>query len=166
MKKVLVILFILLAAGSGCGYTLKTTPPHGLETIHVETFKNETYEPGLEIDLTNGILSRFLFDGSLRVTGEKEADAVLRGRLTKFVREPLRYTSTEEIEEYRLVLAVALSLWDTRTQTVLWEEKNFVGDTSFFVSGPLAKSEEKARQEAISRLARRIVDRTVEEWPE
>ena len=166
MKKVPVLLFILLAAGPGCGYTLKTTPPHGLETVYVETFKNGTYEPGLEIDLTNGILSRFLFDGTLRVTGKEEADAILRGNLTKFVREPLRYTSTEEIEEYRLVLTVDLSLWDSRTQTVLWEEKNFVGDTSFFVTGPLAKSEEKAREAAIAKLARRIVDRTVEEWPE
>jgi len=166
VKKILVLFFILLAATSGCGYTLKTTPPHGLKTIYVETFKNGTYEPGLEIDLTNGILSRFLFDGTLRVTGEQSADAILRGKLTKFVREPLRYTSAEEIKEYRLVLTVDLSLWDTRTETVLWEEKNFVGDTSFFVTGPLARSEEKARQEAIAKLARRIVDRAVEEWPE
>ena len=166
MKKTVFLLGVLFLACTGCGYTLKTTPPHNLQTIYVETFKNETYEPALEIDLANGIISRFLFDGTLRVSSKENADATLKGKLTQFVREPLRYTSTEEIEEYRLVMTTDLSLWDNRTQKPIWEEKNFVGDTSFFVSGPLAKSEESARQDAIAKLARRIVDRTVEEWPE
>ena len=42
MKKVLSFLFaLLLVTPSGCGYTLKATPPHGLETIYVETFQND-----------------------------------------------------------------------------------------------------------------------------
>ena len=159
-------IFFLLAASGGCGYTLKSTPPHGVKTIYVETFKNETYEPALEIDLTNGITNRFLFDGTLKVTRPENADAVLKGKLTKFTREPLRYTSTEEILEYRLTLTVDFSLWDNRTQKVIWEEKNFVGDTTFFTTGSREKSEEKARGEAITELVRRMVDRVVEEWPE
>jgi len=165
VKRAATVLFLLLTI-SGCGYTLKTTPPHGLKTIYVETFQNGTYEPALEIELTNGVIDRFLFDGSLRVTSKELADAVLKGKLKKFIREPLRYTSTEEISEYRLTLMVDLSLWDNRTQKLIWEEKHFVGDTHFSLTGPQAKSEEKARTEAITELARRIVDRAVEEWPE
>ena len=165
MKRAVTALFLLWTM-SGCGYTLKSTPPHGLKTIYVETFQNETYEPALEIELTNGIIDRFLFDGTLRVTSKELADAVLKGKLTKFIREPLRYTSAEEISEYRLTLMVDFSLWDNRTQKLIWEEKNFVGDTSFSLTGPQVKSEEKARTDAIQKLSRRIVDRAVEEWPE
>lgn len=155
-----------LTAG-GCGYTLKSTPPHGIKTISVETFQNETLnEPTLEIDLTNQVIHRFNFDGTLRVAREENADAVLKGKLTQLIREPLRYTSAEEISEYRLVLKVDLSLWDRRTQTLIWEEKNFVGDTTFSTTGPRAKSEEKALGDAMGELSRRIVDRVVEEWPE
>lgn len=163
--KAILGLWVLVLAG-GCGYTLKSVPPHGLKTIYVETFKNDTYEPALEIDLTNGVISRFLFDGTLKAVREENADAVLRGKLTQFVREPLRYTNTEEVSEYRLTLKVDFSLWDNRTQKLIWEEKNFVGDTTFFTTGSREKSEEKARGEAITELARRIVDRVVEEWPE
>ena len=167
MKKALSFLFaLLLVTPSGCGYTLKATPPHGLETIYVETFQNETFEPALEIDLTNSIIDRFLFDGTLRITEKEHADAVLKGTLTRFKREPLRYTNAEEVFEYRLILMIDLSLWDNRTQTTLWEERRFIGDTSFFRSGASEKSEEKATQDAISELSRRIVDRVVEEWPE
>ena len=150
---------------AGCGYSLQTTAPHGLKTIYVETFRNQTFEPGLEIELTNEMIDRFLFDGTLQVTSKGKADAVLKGTLTSFVREPLSFTSTEEVEEYRLTLFVDLTLWDNRRQKVFWEEKRFVGDTTFFTTGRLAKSEEKARTEAMKELARRIVDRTVEEWP-
>lgn len=151
---------------SGCGYTLKSTAPYGLKTIYVETFKNETFEPALEIDLTNTVIHRFIFDGTLQVTGPEKADAVLKGSLVEFSREPLRFTSAEEISEYRLILKTRISLWDNRTQKLLWEEKQFVGDTGFSTTGPFEKSEEKARNEAMAELARRIVDRTVEEWPE
>ena len=41
-----------------------------------------------------------------------------------------------------------------------------MGDTTFFTTGPRAKSEAKARTDAMKEIARRIVDRTVEEWPE
>ncbi|MFH1858501.1 MAG: LptE family protein [Candidatus Omnitrophota bacterium] len=155
-----------LLLSPGCGYTLKTVPPYGLQTLFVETFRNDTFEPGLEIDLTNGVIERFLYDGTLRVVPKQEADAVLKGKITKFQREVLRSTSADEVLEYRLILTTEFSLWDNRTQKTLWEEKNFVADTGFFVSGSSEKSEEKATQKAITELARRIVDRVVEEWPE
>ncbi len=164
MKQGILLLFLLWV--SGCGYALTGTPPHGLKTVHVETFKNATYEPAVEIDLTNGIIERFLYDGTLRTTNRENADAVLKGTLTRYIREPLRYDSAEEISEYRLILMVDFSLWDSRSQKVIWEEKNFVGDTSFLISGPSAVSEGDARENAIQELARRIVDRAVEEWPE
>lgn len=159
------ILVWVAACLAGCGYSFRATAPHQLRTLHVETFRNQTFEPGLEIDLTNAIINRFLFDGTLQVAQKGKADAVLKGTLTTFRREPLGFTSTEEVEEYRLTLFVDLILWDSRQQKVLWEEKQFVGDTTFFTTGPLAKSEEKARGESLEKLARRIVDRTVEEWP-
>ncbi len=150
---------------TGCGYSFHATAPHQLRSVYVETFKNQTFEPGLEIELTNTTIDRFLFDGTLQVTQKEKADAILKGTLTAFLREPLGFTSTEEVEEYRLTLFMNLSLWDARQEKLLWEEKRFVGDTTFFTTGPLAKSEEKARGEAMKELARRIVDRTVEEWP-
>jgi outer membrane lipopolysaccharide assembly protein LptE/RlpB len=155
----------LIVSLAGCGYSFQATSPHALQTIYVETFQNKTFEPGVEIDLTNEIIDRFLFDGTLQVVSEGKADAVLKGTLVEYLREPLSFTSTEEVEEYRLTLFVDLTLWDVRHEKILWEEKRFVGDTTFFTTGAAAKSEEKARGDALKELSRRIVDRTVEEWP-
>lgn len=157
--------FLFLLCLTGCGYSFRSTAPHGLQTLYVETFRNQTFEPGLESELTNETIDRFLFDGTLQIAPQEKADAVLTGTLTTYLREPLGFTSAEEVEEYRLTLFVDLTLWDARRKKVLWEEKRFVGDTTFFTTGSAAKSEEKARKDALKELARRIVDRTVEEWP-
>ena len=45
-----------------------------------------------------------------------------------------------------------------------WTESNFVGETTYFTSGSLAKSENVAIQDALTDLARRIVERTIEDW--
>ena len=66
--------------------------------------------------------------------------------------------------EYRINLTVNISLWDAKEDKLLWQEKGFTGDTTFFVSGAQAKPESIAVNDALEDLARRIVERTVEEW--
>ena len=82
-----------------------------------------------------------------------------------FLREgPVRFTGLERIEEYRLYVVVALRLRDLKTGEQFWEEPNFSGDESFFVTGPRAVSRARATDDAIDLLARRVVDRIAEDW--
>lgn len=165
----LVLLFLLL--GGGCGYTTKTVLPQNIQTIYVETFKNKlsvgqlyAYEPGLETEITNAVIRRLHRDGNLKVVKKAQADAVLEGNLVRVDQEGLRFTGLERIEEYRLFLVVDLRLVDRKTGGVLWEEKDFSGDTTYFVTGPRAVSRTEAFDKAVDRLARNIVDRVVEDW--
>ena len=162
--------FFLFLLGS-CGYTQKTVLPKGIQTIYVETFGNKipldtvyAYEPGLEIKITNAMIRRLHRDGNLRVVSREKADAILDGDLIGFDQEGLRFTGLERIEEYRLYVVVALQLRHAKTAEILWEEPNFSGDTTFFVTGPRAVSRTKAAEKAIDRLARNVVDRIVEDW--
>jgi hypothetical protein len=59
---------------------------------------------------------------------------------------------------------VNIGLWDNRENKLIWEENSFVGDTTYFTRGNLAKSEDLAISDAIKDLARRIVERAVEQW--
>ena len=176
MKKI----FLMAAAGAGtlfltaCGYTTKSALPPSLRYIHVEPFKNKIdfnsinkrnlYIPLLEVDVRNAIIDRYLFDGNLRVSEEEGADLVLRGELVNFDRGELRSTDDNEVQEYRIYISVNLELWDPRRQEVRWTENNFTGEATYFVSGPKATSEQSAISEAMTDLARRIVERTIEDW--
>jgi hypothetical protein len=155
----------------GCGYTQKVTLPSGIQTLHVDTFQNKiplgrlfAHEPGVEIRITNAIIRRLEQDGNLKVVSRDRSDAILEGELIAFDQEGVRFTGFERIEEYRLYVVVSLRLKNQKTGEVLWEEPNFSGDTSFFVTGARSISRAQATDRAIDQLARNVVDRVVEDW--
>lgn len=174
-RHVLSIFFLALSFFSlSCGYTTRSTLPSHLRTIHVEPFKNDIlyekegsrniYLPLLEQKVRNAVIDRFLFDGNLKIANSDHADLILKGKLTSYERGGLRYTDNEDVEEYRVTITVSLELWDPKKQEIVWTEPSFSGETTYFVSGPQAKSEDVAVQDATTDLARRIVERTVEDW--
>jgi hypothetical protein len=59
-------------------------------------------------------------------------------------------------------------MWDTKENKLIWEENSFTGETTYFTSFyPIAnerKDEAVAINDSITDLARRIVERTVEQW--
>jgi len=170
--------WLLVTLIAGCGYTTRSFIHSQYKKIYIQPFTNKiditteasehrrliTYYPLLETNITSKVIEQFILDGNLRVVREEGADCVLESELIDFRRDTLRYTETDEPKEYRLTLAVNLSLWTKNKEKIIWQEKNFLGDTTYFVTGSLAKSEISAIDDAIKDLARRIVERTVEEW--
>lgn len=165
------ILCLLL---SGCGYSTRSLALGKLRTINVEPFKNKilygtessrnVYLPLMEVKITNAITDRFLFDGNLRIANKDKADLVLQGELINYQRDALRYTENNDVQEYRITITVAMTLWDNIEQKPVWSESSFSGDTTYFTTGSLAKSENAAVEDAMKDLARRVVERTVEDW--
>ncbi len=159
---------------SGCGYTTKSTLPSNLKTIHIEPFKNSidystgarrnVYLPLLEIDTRNAVIDRFIFDGNLKITEPHEADLVLKGELKRYQRSGLRFTDDDDVQEYRVHITVSFELWHPGAEEPSWTEPGFVGEATYFVTGPQATSEESAVNSAMIDLARRIVERTIEDW--
>jgi len=168
----------LITALNGCGYSAKTLIPEKYDTIYVGTFKNKIditeevsqknplkiYRPSLEVDLVNAITERFLYDSRLKAKANPDADLVLTGSLKGFMRQPLKYADSEDVEEYRLSIVADFKVVDSSNQKTIVEQKNLVGDTTYFTTGALAKTEETAIEAAVDDLARRIVERTVEFW--
>jgi hypothetical protein len=163
---------------SGCGYTTGSLLPSRLKTIYVDNFKNKIdigkevtesarytlYRPGLETDATNEIVNRFVFDGNLMIASKENADLILRGSLVGYHQEALRYDTDDNVEEYRIKIAVDMELTDVANDELMWRESYFIGEATYMTVGRFATSEDTARDEALEDLARRIVERTVEGW--
>jgi len=178
--KIAVFVFMIFALSflSGCGYTTRSMISDEYKTIRVEQFINKIdittdslaaskyriYRPMLESSLTKAVIDRYLFDGTLKPVTAENADLILKAELVEFERAPLKYTSDDEVQEYRINLTVNISLRDANTDKLIWEEKGFTGDTTYYTTGPLAKSEDEAVDLAIRDLSRRIVERSVEYW--
>ena len=163
---------------SGCGYTTRPGLPSHLRMIYIKPFVNKIdvtqlstgderypiYRHKMEVDLTNEVINRYQFTGLLRPARAERADCRLEGDLVEFRRDPLRYNASQQVEEWRLNIVVNLRFVDQTTQTLMWEESRFTGDTTYFALGPNAQTEATALDRAITDLARRIVERTVENW--
>ena len=118
----------------------------------------------MESDITRKVIDRFIFDGNYQVKDAANSHFLLKGELVNFTREPLRYDANENVTEYRVHVAVNMELYDLEEDKVVWREKNFAGEKSYRTTGQYAKSESVTVGEAIDDLARRIVERTVENW--
>lgn len=181
MKKILLIIFICsltLSGILGCGYTTRSMLSDEYRTIYITPFTNsmditkdtdtgnryKITRPFLETDVTRAVSNKYLFDGNLKPVKSENADLILKGELVDFRKDPLRYDDNNNVSEYRINVLVNLSLWDKKNAKLLWQETNFTGYNDYFVSGSQAKSESQAINDAMTDLARRVVERTVEQW--
>lgn len=171
-------LFFGLGLLSGCGYSTSRLLPAHYQTIYIEPFQNGipitqepnersglyTSVPQLEEKITQGVIDQFLFDGNLRVITKPElADLRLTGKLLDFYRQAVRRQDDDTVEEYRLNLTASLTLRN-REGKLLLQEPNFVADTTYFVSGSLAKSETTSIAELATDFSRRVVEWVIEYW--
>ncbi len=171
MQRIFWFALLSLSFVTGCGYSQKVKLPNDIKTISVETFKNEippqeqfAYRPGLESELRNAIVERFLLDGNLKVVEPSQADAILKGSIISYEQEGLRFDHLESVEEYRLFLVIKFQLIDRRTNKVIMEESNFSGRADFFVNKNPSAVRRSSANSATVDLARSLVDRIVEEW--
>ena len=179
MRQVTNLLLTIFIIGlSGCGYTTGSLLPTELDSIHVENFSNAidptremsdrrasySYRPGLEGNITRAVIDEFIFDGTLKIDNAKQSDLLLRGEFHDFRQFPLSYDGGDNVEEFRVELQVDIELYNKLTGDTLWKENNFVGQTSYTVSGLNAKTENEGVNAAVKDLAQRIVERTVEAW--
>ncbi len=184
MKKIYIVVFLTACSLflSACGYTTRSSISNKFRTIYITPFINKIditremnaenkykiYRPSLETDVTVSVTNKFLFDGNLKPVREQTADLILKGEVVDFARDPLRYSDNNDVQEYRVNVRVNMSLWDNQENKLLWEENGFTGYTNYFTSFyPVAserKDESVAVNQALEDLARRVVERAVEEW--
>ena len=172
------VVFLAATFLTGCGYSQKSLLPDNIKNIYVMPVKNtidlseevtdkkpfRVYRPGIEVDITNAIINRYIFDGNLKVSVPEKADAIVEAKLVDYRRDALRYSDGDDIQEYRLSITLDISVYESRTHKMIWHETGLTGDTSFFLSGTHTVSEDAASQKAVEDVARRVVDKTIEIW--
>jgi len=154
---VTLLCFFLLSA---CGYQMvgkETHVPPGLNSVAVPTFKNRTYEPGIEVPFTQAFLNEFILDRRVNVVNRAQADSLLEGTIMNFVMYSVSFDQSGRVVEYQTIVTLDLTLKD-RAGKVLWEEKNF-SETEWFraSSGILINEANKAA--AIQKIARLVAER-------
>jgi hypothetical protein len=167
---VLLSLILTGCAGYQVG-SIKPTPMANVRTLAVPTFKNSTLEPRVEVMLANTLIKQIQQDGTYKVVGEKEADAVVECTLEELERHPMRSVRGDVLlgREYELEMVIRYRVIDTKTGADLMARK-VTGTTPFFVSSPNALSADVLQDErqalplAMEEAATRLVAQISEGW--
>ena len=166
-------LFPLLLASvliTACaGYRLGNIPykaMEGVRTIYVATVKNETHEPGMQIQATNAILRALDNDGTYSSSRSAACDATLEVVITDFNRRPMRSNrdNLSNTEQYRLTINATATLTNHRTGQKIFNQLKATGQTDYFVQGDLQESERQAIPSGLEKLAESLVNQVTEGW--
>jgi outer membrane lipopolysaccharide assembly protein LptE/RlpB len=154
---VTLLCFLFLSA---CGYRMvgkETHTPPGLNSVAVPTFKNRTYEPGIEVPFTQAFLNEFILDRRVNVVNRAQADSLLEGIITDFKIYSVSYDRSGYVLEYQTNVMLDITLKD-RTGKVLWEEKNF-SETQWFRASSSILTNEANKAAAIQKIGRLVAER-------
>lgn len=135
-----------------------------LKTITIPTFRNQTYEYGIEDYLTNAVIKEFITDARLEVRPAEAADLVLRGKIYRYIKEPVVYSDQDEVLKYSVGIWVELALYETGNDTALWRDADIYAKSTYSeVMAPI-ETEREVQRRLIDELAVDVVDRLFEGW--
>jgi outer membrane lipopolysaccharide assembly protein LptE/RlpB len=142
-------LCLCLSLLAGCGYQFRvegagptlggataatnSTPP---PRIVIQTLKNSSFEPNLEVRYTNYLRHEFSSGSGAQVVSDTEAaDLVLTGQILAVELPTLSFSQTTTLES-RAEAVVAVKVEETRTKRVVWTQ-SAKGASEFYVTPDL-----------------------------
>lgn len=160
--KLMSVFFLILSVTlSGCGYKLGTIPVGGIKTIAIAAVDNQTGKSFIEeATVTNTVIQQFNKDGTVKVTEEAFADAVILITLTNYNQSAQAFTEKDVGEYFRLIITAEILVKDKKGQTLHTE--TIQGEGKYSVTQDQGEIERIAVKEAIKDLCIDTVRSVVE----
>ena len=162
--KAFALLIPFLCLVSCAGYQLGGVKPKalaGVKTIAVPMFSNGTLHPRAEALATSAVVNAMVQDGTYRIVGVDEADAVLEGRLREITYSSIRGRRLDTLYPEELANTVTLewTLRDGTDSTRIYGSGISSGTSQLFVSSNLQTARNNALPEALERAGEALVSR-------
>lgn len=156
---------------TGCvGYHAGPTNglPAGSRSVRVKFFDNETLEPRLVVAVNRALKRNLQQDGTYTLETQGEADLVVSGQLTKFLRNGISYTPGDSlvVQDYTMQLTARIKVTDRATGQVVYEG-DVTGKTIVRVGNDLTSAQRQAIPLIAENLARQATSFVVDgRWPD
>ena len=151
-----IALFVCMVV-SGCGYSYANSRlSNDYGSVAVPAFKNESFEPDIQIRVTNLLIRELQADGRFRVVDDPaSADLVLRGAITGFEAQAISFSTSDNIGQFRITLLASATLEDTRSGRVIWQKDGLRGSDFYNTLG--GRTREEALEEASENLVETLI---------
>jgi hypothetical protein len=162
---------LLVSVLTGCvGYQAGPTNGviAGARTVRVNFFRNETLEPRLVVALNRALKRNLQQDGTFELETHGNADLLVTGELTDFLRGGVSYTPGDilTVQDYNLQLTAKIKVTDRVTGEVILD-RTITGSSIVRVGSDLSAGQRQAVPLIADQLARQATDLIVDgDWPE
>jgi hypothetical protein len=155
-----------LALG-GClyGFAGGGLPPH-IRTVAVLPFDNQTSEPTLTQEINTAVREAVEGRLGLRQASERQADAVVRGTITRYEPDrPVGYTGDEDaggqvrVTRRLVQINVSVEIIDQETEKPLWQRSGLLLEGDYDPG-----QEQQGREKALDKLVTNIVEGAQSQW--
>lgn len=158
-----------LALLAGClGYRWTSGVPESRRTIAVPVFENRTAYAEFGATATKHVLREFQREGTFRIRATGDSALELQGVVTKVTLNGIDYDRgyDRRASEYRMKVTVECSLIDKVENKVLFDNRRFVGETTFLSQRDVLTGQRNASDRIAVDLARQIVDGVLSHYAE
>lgn len=159
----LVTLSTLALSGCLYGFAGGGLPP-GIKTVAVLPFDNQTPEPTLTQEISQAVREAVERRLGLRQSAEAQADAVVRGSITRYEPDvPVSYQAGEgrevNVTRRQVQITLTVEILDQKQGKPLWQRSGLMvkGDYD-------AGQEAQGRQKALDDLVVNIVEGAQSQW--
>jgi hypothetical protein len=142
-------------AGSGCGYKLVdySEPIPDLGSVAIQTFKNESYEPGVEFVVADALRREFLRRGAVVLVDEAvDADLVVSGVVEPIVTRARSFSSIALALEWEVTLQLAVYAERSDGSRMLLDDGATLATERYLASADIEVTRQN-RDEAIRTVA-------------
>jgi hypothetical protein len=148
---------------TGCGYSNESLHRTSVRTVFVDMFQSREFRRGIEFQLTEAVRKQIDRATPYRNAPRQKADTVLSGEVLDWREATLgKDFITNRARETAGTLVVRFRWKDMRTGRILVERPRFLTTVTYV--RPTEESVFNARDDAVNRLARRIVEEMETPW--
>jgi hypothetical protein len=123
----------------------------------IPTFVNHTFEPGIEIQFTQGFLKEFIQDRRVKIVDREVADSYLEGVVKSFSIASVSYNRSGFVDQYLAIAVVDLTM-KKRTGEILWKESN-LSEKQWYQASSLVLVNEANKNAAVQQIGRVLAER-------
>lgn len=171
------VLALLLQAGC-TGYHRGSLMHPQFHSLAVGTFKNDTEEAALTVQLRSKLADFLMNDGSVKVLSQQDADAVVQGRIVKFkwdrraasrVSDQAKHNDNQQRDNYQTTtyaveLTVEYELLIPGMHRRVLEKREVLGRAEFTKLSDLDIARTEALKRAAADAAQQIAAGVTEAW--
>lgn len=163
-----IVIAALLGCADGAGpFGYHSEPPFSTDvaTVAVPIFENQTFERGVEYELTEALIKEIELRTPYKVVREGTADTVIEGEVVSANRRLFSRTPDAAMPQEAQFAVTARFQWkDLRSGEVLARRGRISGSGEYVPTRAAGETYETAQHGAVSELARDIVAVMRSDW--